>query len=68
MLSLEFTADEIAVRATNPLPRAAGAAPLAGTGGGHGLTGLRERAELAGGTLSAGPADGEWRVCLRIPA
>ena len=67
-LSLEFTADDIAVRATNPLPPAASAAPLAGTGVRHGLTGLRERAALAGGTLTAGPADGEWRVCLQIPA
>lgn len=41
---------------------------LAGTGGGHGLTGLRERAALGGGTLTAGPVDGQWQVCLRIPA
>jgi signal transduction histidine kinase len=41
---------------------------LAATGGGHGLTGLRERAALGGGTLSAGPIDGQWRVWLRIPA
>jgi signal transduction histidine kinase len=50
-------------------PAARGARPsLASTGGGHGLTGLRERAELSGGTLTAGPADGQWLVCLRIPA
>jgi len=66
-LGLEFTAGDIAVRVSNPLP-VAGTAPLADAGGGHGLTGLRERAELAGGTLSAGATDGEWQVCLRIPA
>ena len=41
--------------------------PLAAVGAGAGLAGLRERAALAGGTLEAGPADGTWRVCLRIP-
>jgi signal transduction histidine kinase len=41
---------------------------LAATGGGYGLRGMRERAELLGGTLSAGPTDGGWRVELRLPA
>ena len=41
--------------------------PLAATGAGAGLTGLRERAALAGGTLEAGPAGRTWRVCLKIP-
>jgi signal transduction histidine kinase len=40
---------------------------LTGTGGGYGLTGLRERAHLAGGEFSAGPRDGGWRVGVRIP-
>jgi signal transduction histidine kinase len=53
--------------------RAAGAsravtAPLAAAGGGYGLQGMRERAQLLGGALSAG-AEGEgWRVELRLPA
>jgi len=34
---------------------------------GAGLTGLTERAALAGGTLDAGPGAGTWRVDLRIP-
>ncbi|HEY3507308.1 MAG TPA: sensor histidine kinase [Actinocatenispora sp.] len=42
---------------------------LATTGGGYGLAGMRERAELLGGALSADPlADGGFRVRLRIPA
>jgi signal transduction histidine kinase len=41
---------------------------LSGAWTGYGLTGLRERAALGGGTLQAGPDEGEWRVCLRIPA
>jgi signal transduction histidine kinase len=52
-------------------PAAAGAVPapdgLAATGGGYGLTGMRERAQLLGGTLSAGPAGDGWRVELRLP-
>jgi signal transduction histidine kinase len=52
----------------NPLPPADDQGPLAAAGAGAGLVGLRERAALAGGTLEAGPAAGNWRVCLRIPA
>ncbi len=66
-ICLEFRAAEIAVQVSNPLPSAESARPLAGAGAGYGLTGLRERAALAGGTLTAGPADGQWRVCLTIP-
>ncbi|MGK5640014.1 sensor histidine kinase [Streptomyces sp. URMC 126] len=36
--------------------------------GGHGLTGLRERAEQLGGTLEAGPAEGGFRVRAFLPA
>jgi signal transduction histidine kinase len=41
---------------------------LSATGAGYGLTGLRERAELLGGTLHAGP-DGSsgWTIELRLP-
>jgi len=35
--------------------------------GGYGLTGMRERAELLGGTLTAGPTGHGFRVDLRIP-
>ena len=42
------------------------AAPYEGTG--YGLTGMRERAELLGGTLTAGPTDGGFRVELWVPA
>ncbi|MFC5064588.1 sensor histidine kinase [Actinomycetospora atypica] len=48
---------------TNP----AGTGTSSGTGGGHGLAGLRERAALVGGTLEAGPDDEGWRVALRVP-
>ncbi|WP_019144970.1 sensor histidine kinase [Aeromicrobium massiliense] len=37
-------------------------------GGGFGLVGMRERAELTGARVDAGPTDdGGWRVVLRVP-
>ncbi|MEZ0166201.1 sensor histidine kinase [Kineococcus sp. LSe6-4] len=36
--------------------------------GGYGLAGLRERLELAGGSLAAGPHGSGWRVTARVPA
>ena len=45
-----------------------GESPPAHDDGGRGLLGMHERAELLGGTLSAGPAaDGGFRVEARIP-
>ena len=44
---------------------AAGGA-LAGAGGGHGLTAMRERASRAGGTARAGPVPGGWLVEVEI--
>lgn len=45
-----------------------GAVPSAATGGGYGLTGMRERAELLGGTLAAVPTPSGFRVELELPA
>ena len=67
-LRLGFEPDQITVDVTNPLPPRRIQRPLADTGAGYGLTGLRERAALAGGALEAGPAAGNWHVSLRIPA
>ena len=44
-------------------------APPAGSEGDYGLTGMRERAELLGGTLDAGPD--RYRLpgrCCEVPA
>ena len=67
-VGLTFAPAALEVRVVNALPDADRAGPLARTGAGYGLTGLRERAALAGGTLTAGPEDGQWSVHLRIPA
>ncbi len=49
-------------------PVAVGASSaLQTSGGGYGLRGMRERAELLGGTLQAGPTDDGWRVEMRLP-
>jgi signal transduction histidine kinase len=45
-----------------------GQRPAPDEGTGHGLTGMSERAELLGGTLTAGPTDGGFRVELQVPA
>ena len=45
-----------------------GQRPAPDEGTGHGLTGMTERAELLGGTLTAGPTDGWFRVDLQVPA
>jgi signal transduction histidine kinase len=41
---------------------------LAGAGSGYGLSAMRERARLLGGSVEAGPIDGGFRVELQLPA
>ncbi|MFG1955094.1 sensor histidine kinase [Micromonospora sp. NPDC048830] len=38
------------------------------SGGGHGITGMRERVEVLGGRLEAGPTGRGWRVRTVLPA
>ncbi|MGH6655514.1 MAG: sensor histidine kinase [Actinocrinis sp.] len=57
--TIELTVTNLA--ATGPITA------LHASGGGYGLAGLKERAELAGGTLDAGPHGEGWRVRLAIP-
>jgi signal transduction histidine kinase len=47
---------------------APGGGAIALAGGGYGLTGMRERAELLGGTLVAEPIEDGFRVRLVLPA
>ncbi|MGW2099813.1 sensor histidine kinase [Streptomyces olivaceoviridis] len=43
------------------------AGELNGSGGGYGLLGMRERAELLGGSLDAGPDEEGFVVTLKVP-
>ena len=45
-----------------------GPARASAPGVGNGLVGMRERVQLLGGTLSAGPVDSGWQVTARLPA
>jgi signal transduction histidine kinase len=67
---LEYLRDEVSLAVEDyaavdydPPPAAA----VEDSGGGYGLTGMRERAELLGGTLTAGATGHGFRVVLRIP-
>ncbi|MGI5164118.1 histidine kinase [Spirillospora sp. CA-253888] len=67
---LDYRAAEVALEvadtgSTEPGLDAVGAGAA---GAGYGLVGMRERAELIGGTLEAGPEDKGFRVALKVPA
>ena len=61
-LAVRWGADNVVVETTNPV------APGATTRPGHGVEGMRQRAALSGGTVtaSATPA-GTWTTMARIP-
>ncbi len=71
---LHYLDGQVDVEVINAAPPDVGDAP-AGIGlpgdrvdGGYGLVGLRERAELAGGRLQAGPTDdGGWQLRASLP-
>ncbi|AZM57519.1 histidine kinase [Streptomyces sp. WAC 01529] len=63
-LRLALDGPDLAVTAENPLPERS---PATRPGGGHGLRGIADRARLLGGTAEAGPADGAWRLDVRLP-
>ncbi|MCO5994141.1 sensor histidine kinase [Actinoallomurus rhizosphaericola] len=60
---VDYVRDELTVEVTNgPGLVPAAAAP----GGGYGLTAMRERVRLAGGTVTSGSTEAGWRVRARI--
>ena len=67
-LAVTHAPGEMSLTVSNPLPPPGAEGPLAHAGTGYGLTGLRERAALVDGTLTAAPGDGRWTVLLRLPA
>jgi signal transduction histidine kinase len=70
LLHLTYQPDgvRLAVEDARPDGAAAPAGPTSLTFGGYGLAGMRERAELLGGELTAGPTESGFRVLLRLPA
>jgi signal transduction histidine kinase len=62
-VAIEFAPRALEIAVTNP---AAPSSPER-DGGGHGIVGMRERAQLLGGTLEAGAANGSFRVHARLP-
>ena len=61
---LDYAGDQVTL-----VVRDSGGSPgeLTATGGGYGLLGMRERAELLGGSLDAGPDDEGFVVTLKVP-
>jgi signal transduction histidine kinase len=67
-ITLCYEPGSTTVRVENTHPREAPTTPtLSGLGGGHGLAGLRERVEHAGGSLQAGPTGHGWKVEVTVP-
>jgi signal transduction histidine kinase len=68
-ITLSYEPGTTTMRAKNTQPTTTVASPgLPGVGGGHGLIGLRERLEHAGGTLQSGPTESGWMVEVTVPA
>jgi signal transduction histidine kinase len=66
-VSVRHSADTVTLQVTNG-PGVPAGPRTNGHGPGHGLAGMRERAELLGGSLSAGPApDGGFAVSAVLP-
>lgn len=64
-VTLDYRPDRVRLSVSNP---PTDRAPEPVPGGGYGLTGMRERIALAGGTLSAGPHEGDgWLVTAEVP-
>ena len=66
-VDLRYQSDGVRLRVSNGATPAGVDRPLGSTGGGYGLTGLRERAELAGGHFSAAPTADGYEVEVSLP-
>jgi signal transduction histidine kinase len=64
-VSLQWMPDDAVLTIQNA--RADPAGDLTTTGGGYGLAGMAERAQLLGGHLESGPTGDGYRVRLRVP-
>ena len=66
-VDLRLDYEEGGIRLSVEDRNADGNLPAPGDGTGYGLTGMRERAELLGGTLTTGPTKDGFRVELWVP-
>ncbi|SEE87286.1 sensor histidine kinase [Streptomyces sp. Ag109_O5-10] len=67
-ITLTYEDDHVTLAVDNPLAQRDSQRPeFATLNGGYGLTGMRERLLLLGGTLDAAARDGRWRVCAEVP-
>jgi signal transduction histidine kinase len=66
-LDLTYGEEDTALVVTDGGTRDPGARRPRTVDGGFGLAGLRERLELSGGSLAAGPCERGWRVTARVP-
>lgn len=80
-VTLNYEDDHVTLTVDNPLgkrdrqrdlgepdaERADTGAEFATLNGGYGLTGMRERLLLLGGSLNAGVQDGRWVVTAEVP-
>jgi signal transduction histidine kinase len=65
-VDIAYRAGDLRLRVVNG--PGSGRRPVAESGGGHGLVGMRERASMLGGTLAAGPEpDGGFAVTAVLP-
>jgi signal transduction histidine kinase len=62
-VEIDFRPHMLEFTIINPRPPTS----AAGNGGGHGIVGMRERAQLLRGSLEAGPSDRVFRVRARLP-
>ena len=63
-LRIDADPDRLRIEIVNALGRAAG---QDGRSGGRGLAGVAERTAVLGGQMTAGPADGSWRLEVELP-
>ncbi len=66
-VTLRFCDDQLVIKVTDDGRRPALAGAGRGDGRGHGLIGMRERVEVHGGAVTAGPCPGGWRVTATLP-
>jgi signal transduction histidine kinase len=66
-ITVSFGTAEVTVSVRNDAAGPTARNRVSRTGGGYGLSGMRERVMLAGGQCQAGPSENGWQVTARVP-